>query len=292
MKKIVVGSRESRLAMVQSLSLVEHFKQNCPQTEVALTTMKTTGDVILDRTLDKVGGKGLFVKELDAALLDHRIDLAVHCVKDMPMALAEGTAMLCCSQREDPRDCLALPEGVKVLKEKPVIGTSSLRRAIQLKKLFPDCEIRPVRGNVLTRLKKLDSGEFDALALAAAGLKRLGLEHRISRYFEPDEIIPAAGQGILAVQGRTGEAYPELTGYADDDAWVCALCERAFVRELDGGCTSPVCAHAEVKDGHVFVRALYWNPETNEVRTGTDEGPAGEAEAIGIRLARRLRGEV
>lgn len=292
MRRIVVGSRESRLAMVQSQSLVDFLRSGCPEAEVALQTMKTTGDVILDRTLDKVGGKGLFVKELDAALADGRIDLAVHCVKDMPMALQPGTAILCYSRREDPRDALVLPEGADGLKARPVIGTSSLRRAIQIKALYKDCEILPVRGNVLTRLKKLDSGEFDGLVLAAAGLKRLGLEGRISRYFEPDEIIPAAGQGILAVQGRAGEDFPELAGYADREAGLCAVCERAFVRELDGGCTSPVCAHARLEGERIAVRALYWDPETGDVRVGADSGPAGEAEAIGIRLARRLRGEV
>ena len=244
--RIVVGSRESRLAVAQSMTLVEHLRRVLPGAEVKLLTMKTTGDRRLDRTLDKVGGKGLFVKELDAALRDGRADLTVHSLKDVPMQTPADLPLLGYSRREDPRDVLVLPEGTSALKRGGVIGTSSLRRAIQLKKLFPDCEIRPVRGNVLTRLKKLDAGEFDALALAAAGLKRLGLEHRISRIFTPDEIIPAAGQGILAVQGRTGEAYPELTGYADPDAWVCALCERAFVRELDGGCTSPVCALAVV----------------------------------------------
>ena len=163
MKKIVVGSRESRLAVVQSLSLVEHLKRR--GVEVELVTMKTTGDRILDRTLDKVGGKGLFVKELDQALADGRIDLAVHCVKDMPMELAPGMAVLGWSHREDPRDALVLPQGVSEMKAGGVIGTSSLRRAIQLKPLFPDCEIRPVRGNLQTRLKKLDDGEYDALVL-------------------------------------------------------------------------------------------------------------------------------
>ena len=287
MKKIVVGSRESRLAVVQSMALVDHLR--AAGQEVELVTMKTTGDRILDRTLDKVGGKGLFVKELDSALLEGRIDLAVHCVKDMPMLLAGGTEVLGWSKREDPRDALVLPEGTEIMKPGGVIGTSSLRRSIQLKRLFPECEIRPVRGNLQTRLQKLDRGDFDALVLAAAGLKRLGLGNRIDRYFEPDEMIPAAGQGILAVQGRTGEDCPHLDGFIDGDAAVCAACERAFVRELDGGCTSPVCAYAEVKGDGVKVRALYWNPETGEVRTGEDAGPAVEAETIGIRLARRLR---
>lgn len=293
MRKIVVGSRESRLAMVQSMTLIDHLRAVGRDIRVELLTMKTTGDRILDRTLDKVGGKGLFVKELDAALLEGRIDLAVHCVKDMPMALAEGTAALCFSRREDPRDALVLPEGVRELRPNPVIGTSSLRRAIQLKKLFPNATISPARGNVPTRLKRLDEGQYDALVLAAAGLKRLGLGERASRFFEPDELIPAAGQGILAVVGRVGEDYPQLIGYADEEAEQSALCERAFVRELDGGCTSPVCTYARVRKGKLNVRALYWDPETGEARTGTDAGDAVDAEMIGIRLARRLRaGEV
>ena len=289
MKKIVVGSRESRLAVVQSMTLIDHLRATgC---EVELLTMKTTGDKILDRTLDKVGGKGLFVKELDAALLEGRADLAVHCVKDLPMELAPGTAILGYSRREDARDALVLPPGADRIPKGGVIGTSSLRRALQLKKLFPECEIRPVRGNLITRLDKLDAGEYDALVLAVAGLNRLGLDSRISYKFETDEIIPAAGQGILAVVGRVGAEHPDISGYMDQNAAACAECERAFVRELDGGCTSPVCANARVNKDRLFVRALYWDPETGETRVGTDCGPVAEAADIGIRLARRLRDE-
>ena len=288
-ERIVVGSRESRLAVAQSMTLVEHLRAALPGTEVTLLTMKTTGDRILDRTLDKVGGKGLFVKELDAALRDGRADLAVHSLKDVPMDVPEDLPLLGCSRREDPRDALVLPEGVPALKRGAVIGTSSLRRALQLKRLYPDCEIRPVRGNLQTRLKKLDEGMFDALVLAAAGLNRMGLFQRASRLFSVDEIIPAAGQGILGVQGRAGEARAYLAGYMDAASAVAARAERAFVRELDGGCTSPVCAHATVNKGRLSLRALYWNPETGETRIGTDSGAAAEAEAVGVRLARRLR---
>lgn len=288
MRKIVVGSRESRLAVIQTMTLVDHLRAACPDAQVELVTMKTTGDRILDRTLDQVGGKGLFVKELDAALLDGRIDLAVHCLKDMPMETAPGTEILCCSRREDPRDALVLPEGAAELRPGAVIGTSSLRRAMQLKALYPLCEIRPVRGNLLTRLEKLGDGQFDALTLAMAGLKRLGMEKRAARCFEPDEIIPAAGQGILAVVGRAGEHPMPMDGYADAGAAACAACERAFVRALNGGCSSPVCAHAAVNRGKLSVRGLYWNPDTGETRVGKDGGPASEAEAIGVRLAKRL----
>ena len=196
MRRIVVGSRESRLAVVQSMTVVDFLRSKHPGIDVELLTMKTTGDKILDRTLDKVGGKGLFVKELDIALREHRADVTVHSLKDMPMDVPQDLPILCCSRREDPRDALVLRAGVE-MRPKLVIGSSSLRRAIQLKALFPDCEILPVRGNLQTRLRKLDEGQFDALVLAAAGLKRMGLEDRVSRYFDVDEIIPAAGQGGL-----------------------------------------------------------------------------------------------
>ena len=290
-RKIIVGSRDSKLAVIQSMMVVDYLRSAHPELDVELLTMKTTGDKILDRTLDKVGGKGLFVKELDAALLDRRADITVHSLKDMPMELNGELPLLCFSSREDPRDVLVLPEGASELAPGAVIGSSSLRRVLQLKKLYPDHEVQPVRGNLQTRLRKLDEGQFGALVLAAAGMKRLGLEHRISRYFTPEEIIPAAGQGILGVQGRAGEDYSFLEGFADADAGSAALCERAFVRELNGGCTSPVCAHAVLRDGQLTLTGLYYNESTGGYRTGTAVGPQADAEAIGAELARRLRRE-
>ena len=286
--RIVVGSRESRLAVVQSMTVVDFIRAKHPGTDVELLTMKTTGDRILDRTLDKVGGKGLFVKELDVALRQRRADIAVHSLKDMPMEVPEDLPILCCSRREDPRDALVLRAGVG-MKPDLVIGSSSLRRAIQLKALFPDCEIRPVRGNLQTRLQKLDEGSFDALVLAAAGLKRLGLEARISRYFSVAEIIPAAGQGILAVQGRADFDRTLLEGYADSDAWCAATAERAFVRQLDGGCTSPVCAHAALDGASIHLTGLYYEASDGSWRKGSAEGTREEAGQLGIRLARTLR---
>ena len=291
LERIVVGSRESALAVAQSMTLVEHLRSELPGTAVELLTMKTTGDRILDRTLDKVGGKGLFVKELDAALRDGRADLAVHSLKDVPMELPEDLPLLAFSRREDPRDALVLPVGVKALKRGAVIGTSSLRRALQLKALMPECEIRPVRGNLQTRLRKLDAGEFDALVLAAAGMNRQGLSHRASRYFSVDEIIPAAGQGILGVQGRAGEEHSCLAGYADARATCAALAERAFVRRLDGGCTSPVCAHARVEGRRIALRGLYWDEATGRHSIGEEAGATRDAEAVGIELADRLMKE-
>jgi len=286
--KIVVGSRESRLAVVQSMTVVDFLRARHPGTDVALLTMKTTGDKILDRTLDKVGGKGLFVKELDVALREHRADITVHSLKDMPMEVAEDLPILCCSRRQDPRDALVLRSGIE-MRPNLIIGSSSLRRAIQLKTLFPDCEIRPVRGNLQTRLRKLDEGQFDALVLAAAGLKRLGLEARVSRYFGVDEIIPAAGQGIMAVQGRTDFDRTLLEGYADADAWCAATAERAFVRQLDGGCTSPVCAHAALDGESIHLTGLYYEVSDGSWRKGSVEGPREQAAQLGVKLAQSLR---
>ena len=288
-KKIIIGSRESRLAVLQSETVVTYIRSHVAHAEPQLLTMKTTGDRILDRTLDQVGGKGLFVKELDMALMEKRADITVHSLKDVPMQIPEGLPLIAFSRREDPRDVLVLPEGRKEPEADLPIGSSSLRRQIQLRKLFPDHRIEPVRGNLQTRLRKLDEGQYGALVLAAAGLIRLGLADRISRYFSVEEIIPAAGQGIIAVQGRAGESYDWLNGYDDRDSRDEALCERAYVRELDGGCSSPVCAHAWIEGDRIRVKGLYFDEQTGEVRIAEEDGPRNEAEETGIRLARLLK---
>ena len=290
-KVITIGSRESKLAVIQSDMVRAFIEEHCPDCEVNILTMKTTGDIILDRTLDKVGGKGLFVKELDKALLEGRSDISVHSMKDLPMEVPEELPVIACSKREDPRDVLILPKGVKEYSGGP-IGSSSMRRTLQLGKLFPGAEFKSVRGNVITRLRKLDEGEYGALVLAAAGVKRLGLEDRISRYFEPDEIIPAACQGILAVQGRKGEDYSYLDAYRDENACRAASAERAFVRYLDGGCSSPVAAYAEVDGDRLLLRGLYYDEDTEKYNTGTLEGPAENAEELGTSLAKKLQDEM
>lgn len=287
--KIVIGSRESRLAVLQSEMVQNYIKEKNPDLEVEILTMKTTGDMILDRTLDKVGGKGLFVKELDRALIDGRSLLSVHSLKDMPMEIPEELPLLAFSRREDPRDVLVLPEGVTELDKGKPLGCSSLRRTLQLKKLYPDMEVKSIRGNLQTRLRKLDEGQYSALILAAAGMKRLGLTHRISRYFTPDEIIPAAGQGILAVQGRKGEDYGFLDGYCDEDAWAAGCAERAFVKLLDGGCSSPVAAYAEADGDEIYLRGLYYSEKDGSYITGTLRGARTEAEKLGRELAETLR---
>lgn len=291
MKKIVIGSRESKLAVVQSEMVRSYIEKNCPEISVEILTMKTTGDKILDRTLDKIGGKGLFVKELDRALLEKKSDLSVHSLKDMPMEIPKELPLVAFSKREDPRDVLVLPEGVEWLDPKKPVGCSSARRILQLKELYPQMECKSVRGNVQTRLAKLDSGEYSALILAAAGLKRLGLEHRIFRYFEPEEMIPAAGQGILAVQGRAGEDVSYLEGYEDKESAQAAKAERAFVRFLDGGCSSPIAAHGRVSGGKLTLLGLYYDEAEETYVKGSITGNAQEAEELGISLAKQLKKE-
>lgn len=288
MKKIVIGSRESSLAVAQSMTVVDAIRKALPDAQVSLLTMKTTGDRILDRTLDQIGGKGLFVKELDVALREGRADLTVHSLKDLPMDLPSDLPIVAMSRREDPRDVLVLPADRTELEPYLPIGSSSLRRALQLKQLYPGWEIRPVRGNLQTRLNKLDSGQYAALVLAAAGLKRLGLAHRISRYFSVEEMIPAAGQGILAVQGRSGTVWDCLKEYYDPESAAAAACERAFVRELNGGCSSPVCAYAVVSVDQITLRGLYYDEASGMYRIGELKGSVSDAEELGRELARSL----
>jgi hydroxymethylbilane synthase len=291
-KRIVVGSRESRLAVIQSEMVMDYLKQACPEAEVSLLTMKTTGDIILDRTLDKIGGKGLFVKELDRALMEKRSDLSVHSLKDMPMVIPEELPIVAFSRREDPRDVLILPKGETEMPKGKPIGCSSQRRILQLAELFPDIPCKSVRGNVITRLSKLDAGEYGALVLAAAGVKRLGLEDRISRYFSPEEMIPAAGQGILAVQGRAGEDYSYLEEYRDREGTYAALAERAFVRYLDGGCSSPIAAHAVVEENRIKLTGLYYSEETKTYKKGFMEDTVERAEELGVELAKLLKEQI
>ena len=287
--KIRIGSRESSLAVIQSRMVMEKIAQAEPAAELELVTMKTTGDKILDKTLDKIGGKGLFVRELDAALRQGRADFTVHSLKDMPMEVPEDLPLAAFSQREDPRDVLVLPEGVTELDRSKPIGCSSRRRQLQLKALFPDMEIAPVRGNVQTRLAKLEAGQFSALVLAAAGLKRLGLEDRISRYFSTEEILPAAGQGILVVQTRKGMPADCLRLVQDDQTACCARAERAFVRTLDGGCSSPVAAHAVITGETLTLTGYYVSPDESVQRKGSISGRLTDAENLGKTLARQLK---
>ena len=287
MKTIRVGSRESRLAVVQSELVMDAIRAAHPEVGLELVTMKTTGDKILDRTLDKVGGKGLFVKELDAALLDGRVDLTVHSCKDLPMEEDPRIPLAGFSRREDPRDVLVLPQGAEELDPSRPIGCASARRAVQLRALFPGVAVAPVRGNVLTRLRKLDEGQFSALVLAAAGLKRLGLEERITRYFTVEELLPAAGQGILALRpGRGGAVLPgRRTGRRRNRlrpgrACLCPRPGRGLLR--------PHCGPRPAGGRYRDHRRTVCNRRGRSA-AGRLSGPRAQGEALGEALARRLK---
>lgn len=286
-----IGTRNSRLAMVQAEMLADAIR--AAGNEAEIVSMTTSGDRILDKSLAQIGGKGLFMKELDEALFQGRTDLSLHCVKDMMPVVPDAYPVLGVSKREDPRDVLVLPKGqTEPVPGKPV-GCSSIRRRLQFQKLYPGVAVKDVRGNVLTRLEKLDRGEYGALILAAAGLKRLGLEHRISRYFTPEEMLPAAGQGVLAVQGPKDLDTTGLEGFFDEDAYDAVRAERSYIRELNGGCTSPVCAYATIDGRKLTLRALYvkesetYDEETPYVIRSV-EGDRSDAEAIGASLARSM----
>lgn len=289
MNKICIGSRESKLAIIQSQLVIDEIHRNCPKLEIELITMKTTGDKILDRSLDKIGGKGLFVKELDKALLEGKTVLSVHSLKDMPMDIDKQFPIVAYSKREDPRDVLVLPSGQTELNLDLPVGCSSLRRMVQLNKLYPNMSFKNIRGNVLTRINKLDSGEYGALILAAAGLKRLKLENRISRYFETNEIIPAAGQGILAVQGKAGIDYSFLDKFKDLDSEKIAICERAFVKQLNGGCSSPIAVYACILNNKIRLKGLYYNEQTKQCIIDTMESDIDNAYELGVELANKLK---
>lgn len=290
-KKIIIGSRDSRLAVIQSEQVRDFINNTQQEISAEILTMKTTGDRILNQALEKIGGKGLFVKELDQALIEGRSDLSVHSLKDVPMELPKELPLIGYSRREDPRDVLVLPEGKTEIDFRKPVGCSSRRRMIQFQRLYPQVTFATIRGNVQTRLRKLDEGQYGATILAAAGLKRLGLEHRISRFFSTEEMIPAAGQAILAVQGRAGEDYGFLKGYTDERAQVCALAERAFVRRLGGDCSTPVAAYASIRGENLILNALFLDENTGKVHTGQKTGRIKEPEETGCALAEQFLNE-
>ncbi|HIR16572.1 MAG TPA: hydroxymethylbilane synthase [Candidatus Caccocola faecigallinarum] len=293
MKRVIrFGSRKSALAVAQTRILMDAVAAAHPELEVELATMTTTGDVNMkpfSEASDKFGIKGLFTQELEEALKSGEIDVAVHSLKDVPMYANEELPIVAYSARGDARDALVLPEGAGEIDEKLPLGCSSARRRIQLAKLFPQLRVEPVRGNVNTRLRKLDEGQFSALVLAAVGLQRVGLGERISRYFTTDEMIPAPGQGILACQGRAGESYEYLDAVRCEAAACCARAERGFSAELGGGCTAPVGAYAEIVDGELTLHGFYADEAEGIYREGRACGRPEDAEELARGLARRLR---
>lgn len=290
-KTIRIGSRDSKLAVIQAELVREQIKKAAPEYEVELITMKTTGDMILDRSLDAIGGKGLFVKELDRALLDGRVDLTVHSLKDMPMETNPELPILAYSKREDPRDALIFHPEKACFPEDGLVGTSSKRRALQLKEIYPESRTCGIRGNVQTRLRKVAEEGMDATILAAAGLKRLGMEAYIGRYFSVDEMLPAAGQGILGIQGRAGEEPAWMEWLNDRDSMYAALAERQFVRVLDGGCSSPVAAHAVVSGEEIYLKGLYYREWNDSYFLSEMTGNVKDAEKLGETLALKMQKE-
>jgi hydroxymethylbilane synthase len=291
----VIATRESRLALWQA----EHVKALLEQRghEVSLLGMTTKGDQILDRSLSKVGGKGLFVKELEVALEEGHADLAVHSLKDVPMDLPEGFALACVMEREDPRDAFVSNRyaGFADLPQGAVVGTSSLRRVVLLRSLRPDLKIEPLRGNLDTRLRKLDDGNYDAILLAAAGLKRLGLGQRIRQVFEPEQMLPAAGQGALGIEVRANRAdlLEILSPLAHQSTWLAVAAERAVSRAMGGSCSMPLAAFATFSGEYLQLRAAWGDPDTATalVRAQSASAAADLARAaeLGAQVAGQLR---
>jgi hydroxymethylbilane synthase len=294
---LTIATRESRLALWQA----EHVKALLQRLghAVQLLGMTTQGDQILDRSLSKVGGKGLFVKELEVALQEGHADLAVHSLKDVPMDLPEGFDLACVMTREDPRDAWVssryahlndLPQGA-------VVGTSSLRRTVLLRAMRPDLKIEPLRGNLDTRLRKLDEGQYDGIVLAAAGLKRLGLSERIRHIFDTTEMLPAAGQGALGIEVRSSrqDVTAALKPLAHDSTWLTVTAERAVSRAMGGSCSMPLAAHATYDDGKLHLRAAWGDAEgasalvQAELRQAISVTDHLQARALGEKVAHMLQ---
>ena len=292
MKTLRIGTRKSQLALWQAEHVRTRLQQHFPDLEVELVKMTTQGDIILDTPLAKVGGKGLFVKELEQALLDGRVDIAVHSMKDVPIALPEGLHMPVICEREDPRDAFVsnhyaslgdLPAGART-------GTSSLRRQCQLRAIYPRLNIIDLRGNVNTRLAKLDAGDYDAIILAAAGLKRLGFTDRIRASLEPEDSLPAVGQGAIGIECRADDTdINRLIAPLNHPPTATRVhAERAMNTRLEGGCQVPIGGFATLDGDRLRLRGLVGSPDGSRVIRAETSGPAAQAEQLGIALADEL----
>jgi hydroxymethylbilane synthase len=291
-RELVIGTRGSKLAVWQAEWVLTRLRELEPGLSVSLKRIKTTGDKILDAPLATIGGKGLFVKEIEEALARGEIDLAVHSMKDVPTRLPEGMEILAVTEREDPRDVLISRSGLSLerLPKGARIGTSSLRRQAQLLHLRPDLTIVMLRGNLDTRLRKLDEGEYDAIVLAAAGLRRLGLSGRATEYLPPELSLPAIGQGALGLEGRSDDRFVrDLAMRLDHQPTRTAvMAERALLERLEGGCQIPIAAHATIAGGTLSLIGLVAAVNGRRLVRDSMDGPAQEARRIGILLAERL----
>ena len=297
--KIVIASRESRLAMWQAVHVRERLSSLNPGSEVVILGMTTKGDQILDRPLAEIGGKGLFIKELEVAMQEGRADLAVHSLKDVPMEMPEGFSLTAITARENPRDAFVSNKyaGLDDLPAGAVVGTSSLRREAILRAKYPQLKIEPLRGNLDTRLRKLDDGQYDAIILAAAGLIRLGLKDRIRTVLTPEQSLPAPGQGALGIEILASRADAEafIAPLADAETTHCVRAERAFSRALGGSCQVPLGGYAIIENGQLWLRGFVATADGREMVAGELRGAvgkvAGDDEALGRQLADQLRAQ-
>ena len=290
--KLRIATRKSPLALWQANHVREALLARYPQLDIELVTMTTQGDKILDTPLAKVGGKGLFVKELETGILERRADLAVHSMKDVPVAFPDGLHLPVIMQREDPRDAFVsnryanlsdMPEGA-------ILGTSSLRRQTQIGEKYPRLQINWLRGNVNTRLKKLDDGEYDAIILAAAGLKRLGFDERIRALLEPEQSLPAIGQGAMGIETRSDDETVKqlIAPLADADTTLRVQAERAMNETLQGGCQVPLAGYAVLEGDQLYLRGMVGEPDGSRVLRAEIRGPSDQAHRLGVQLAQDL----
>jgi hydroxymethylbilane synthase len=292
LSELRIATRSSPLALWQAEEVARRLKPIYPDLKVSLVQMKTRGDKLLDAPLAKVGGKGLFVKELEVGILEGRADIAVHSMKDVPVNFPDGLELALIMQREDPRDAFVSNqyESLDSMPAGTLVGTSSLRRQTQIRERYPHLKIDWLRGNVNTRLRKLDDGEYDAIILACAGLIRLGFEHRITRSLEPEECLPAIGQGAVGIEARSDDiAVKELLaplGHAETSLRIAA--ERALNETLNGGCQVPIAGYAVLENGKIFLRGLVGEPDGSRILRAEASGKAEDAVSIGRQLAEDL----
>lgn len=291
-KTLKIATRQSPLALWQANYVKDRLQQLYPDLTIELVPMVTKGDVILDSPLAKIGGKGLFVKELENALLTKEADIAVHSMKDVPMQFPEGLGLAVICQREDPRDAF-VSHAYRTFAELPqgaVVGTSSLRRQCQLKALRPDLDIRSLRGNVGTRLSKLDNGDYDAIILASAGLIRLGLADRIASFIDVEQSLPAAGQGAVGIECRTDDVQVQalLAPLADAETTYCVRAERAMNNHLQGGCQVPIGGYAVLQQGQLYLRALVGDIDGSRIIRAEGKSAVENAEVLGVQIAEQL----
>ncbi|ATD64447.1 hydroxymethylbilane synthase [Neisseria weixii] len=290
--KLVIASRESRLALWQAEHIQGRLKTLYPDCDVQILGMTTRGDQILDKTLSKIGGKGLFIKELEQALQDGRADLAVHSIKDVPMDLPEGFALAAIGERANPFDAFVSNryERLEDLPKGAVVGTASLRREAQLRARYSHLVIKPLRGNLQTRLGKLDNGEYDAIILAAAGLQRLGLDDRIRLIISDTVSLPAAGQGALGIEiaANRKDLLEVLKPLNHGITHACVTAERALARALGGSCQVPLAAYCTEENGLLTLRGLVGHPDGSTIIEAYAQAPAGYADSLGRAVAKRL----